>query len=255
MNYAAGMNLAKALQEQSVEVDVDSLIQGIKDTLSGGKARMSEEQVAAALQGLQTDQRMIMANLTRKALAEKNKREGEAFLAENKKKEGVVTLPSGLQYKIIKSGEGKRPTVSDLVVCGYRATFINGTEFGNSYKQSASMTFPVNSVIKGWAEALLLMPVGSRWQLFVPPELAYGERGASGGGGRKAGPGHEVVGPNATLVFELELLAIQEPGTKPPASASTAEKSVSPEIVETIKKAIGTEAKPDTKPETEETRP
>jgi FKBP-type peptidyl-prolyl cis-trans isomerase len=250
VSYAAGMNLAKALQEQSVEVDVDSLTQGIKDTLSGGKARMSEEQAAAALEGLQTDQRLVQVNLTREVLAEKNKREGEAFLAENKKKEGVVTLPSGLQYKIIKKGEGKRPTANDLVQCGYRATFINGTEFGNSYKQSASVTFPVKGVIKGWAEALQLMTVGSKWQLFVPPELAYGERGAGGGGGRKAGPSHEIVGPNTTLIFELELLAIQEPGAKPPASSSTAEKDLTPEQIEALKKVIEAQTKAEKKPET-----
>lgn len=250
VSYAAGMNLAKALEEQSVEVDVDSIMQGVKDTLSGGKTRMSEEQAAAVLQGLQTDLRTLQVNLTRKALAEKNKREGDAFLAENKKKEGVVTLPSGLQYKIIKTGEGKKPTATanDLVVCGYRATFINGTEFGNSYKQSASVTFPVNSVIKGWAEALQLMPVGSKWQLFVPPELAYGERGAGGGGGRKAGPGYEIVGPNATLIFELELLSVEPPGTQPSVSTADAQKStLTPEMMEALKKAIQAEPEPGTK--------
>jgi FKBP-type peptidyl-prolyl cis-trans isomerase len=244
VSYAAGMNLAKALHEQSVEVDVDSLIQGLKHGLSGGKARMSEEQAEATLEGLQTDVRMVHANLTRIALAEKNKREGEAFLAENKRKEGVVGLPSGLQYKIIKTGEGKRPTANDLVVCGYRATFINGTEFGNSYKQSASVTFPVKSVIKGWVEALQLMPVGSKWQLFVPPDLAYGERGAGGGGGRKAGPAQPIVGPNATLIFELELLAVQEPGALPPVSNSRAQKTeLTPAMIEQLKKVIQAEPK------------
>lgn len=250
LSYAAGMNLAKALHEQSVEVDVDSLMQGLKDGLSGAKARMSEEQARAALEGLQTDGRMVQANLTRKALAEKNKQEGQAFLAENKRKEGVVALPSGLQYKIIKAGEGKRPTANDLVVCGYRATFIDGKEFGNSYKQSASVTFPVKGVIKGWAEALQLMPVGSRWQLFVPPELAYGERGAGGGGGRKAGPSRQIIGPNATLIFELELLGIQESGAKPSASSSTVEKNLTPEQIEALKKVIEAQTKAEKKPGT-----
>jgi FKBP-type peptidyl-prolyl cis-trans isomerase len=245
VSYAAGMNVARALQEQSVEVDVESLIQGVKETLSGGKARMSEEQAAAALEGLQTDVRIVQVNLTRKALAEKNKREGEAFLAENKKKEGVVTLPSGLQYKVIKAGGGKRPTADDLVACGYRGTFIDGREFGDSYKQSASMTVPVKSVIKGWQEALQLMPEGSKWQLFIPPELGYGEQGAGGGGGRKTGPARQIVGPNATLIFDLELLAVQEPGAKPPASSSTAEKNgLTPEMVEQLKKILSSEQKP-----------
>jgi FKBP-type peptidyl-prolyl cis-trans isomerase FklB len=250
VSYAAGMNLAKALQEQLVDVDADLLLQGVKDTLSGGKTLMTEEQAAVALEGLQTDQRLVQVNVTRQALAEKNKREGEAFLAENKKKEQVVSLPSGLQYKIIKAGEGKRPTSNDLVVCGYRATFINGTEFGNSYKQSASVTFPVKGVIKGWQEALQLMPVGSKWQLFIPPELGYGERGAGGGGGRKAGPSRQIIGPNATLIFELELLAVQEPGAKPPASSSTAEKNLTPEQIEALKKVIEAQTKAEKKPGT-----
>jgi FKBP-type peptidyl-prolyl cis-trans isomerase FklB len=225
LSYAAGMNLAKALQEQSVEVDVDLLMQGVKDTLSGGKTLMTTEQALAALEGLQTDQRIVEAGSNRKAVAEKNKREGEAFLAANKTKEGVVTLPSGLQYKILKAGEGRKPTADDLVVCQYRGTFIDGREFDSSYKRKAPLSLPVKAVIKGWAEALQLMPVGSRWQLFVPSDLAYGERGAGGGGGKRAGgPRPQTVGPNATLVFELELVSIQEasPGR---ASVTTQKKS------------------------------
>jgi FKBP-type peptidyl-prolyl cis-trans isomerase len=238
VSYAVGMNLAKALQEQSEEVDVDSLMQGVKDKLSGGKTRMTEEQALAALEGLQTDQRIVEAGLNRKAVAEKNKREGEAFLAENKKKEGVVSLPSGLQYKIIKTGEGKRPTANDVVIVRYRGSFIDGREFDNSYKRSGSVTFPVKSVFKGWAEALQLMPVGSKWQLFVPSDLAYGERGAGGGGGKRAGgPRPQTVGPNATLVFELELLSVQEPGAQPPVSNSRArKKELTPEMIEELKK-------------------
>ncbi len=245
VSYAVGMNLAKALEEQSEEVDVDSLMQGVKDKLSGGKTRMTEEQALAALEGLQTDQRIVEAGLNRKAVAEKNKREGEAFLAENKKKGGVVSLPSGLQYKIIKTGEGKRPTADDVVICGYRGSFIDGREFDNSYKQSASVTFPVKSVIKGWAEALQLMTVGSKWQLYVPSDLAYGERGAGGGGGKRAGgPRPQTVGPNATLIFELELMSVNEDsGGRVSNSASTPEKSLSPEMIEALKKAIQTETK------------
>lgn len=253
VSYAIGMNLAKALQEQSTEVDVDLLMQGVKDTLSGGKTLMTEEQALAALEGLQIDQRMVQANLNRKVLAEKNKREGEAFLAANKTKEGVVTLPSGLQYRIIKAGEGKKPTANDIVNVQYRGTFIDGKEFDNSYKRSASVALPVKSVIKGWTEALQLMPEGSRWQLFIPPELAYGEHGAGGAGGRRGGPGPQIVGPNATLIFELELLDIQEPGTKSPSTRADEKNALPPEILETLKKAIETESKPDSKPEKEET--
>ena len=127
-----------------------------------------------------------------------NKKEGEDFLAANKSKEGVVTLPSGLQYKVLKEGTGPKPSPTDSVVCNYRGTLINGTEFDSSYKRGQPATFPVNGVIKGWTEALQLMPVGSKWQLFIPPDLAYGQRGAGAD-----------IGPNATLIFEVELLSIQ----------------------------------------------
>jgi len=127
-----------------------------------------------------------------------NKKEGEDFLAANKSKEGVVTLPSGLQYKVLKEGTGPKPSPADSVVCNYRGTLINGTEFDSSYKRGQPATFPVNGVIKGWTEALQLMPVGSKWQLFIPPDLAYGQRGAGAD-----------IGPNATLIFEVELLSIQ----------------------------------------------
>jgi len=127
-----------------------------------------------------------------------NKTEGEAFLAANKTKEGVMTTPSGLQYKILKAGTGPKPAATDTVVCNYRGTLLNGTEFDSSYKRGQPLTFPVNGVIKGWTEALQLMPVGSKWQLFIPAQLAYGERGAGAD-----------IGPNATLIFEVELVSIQ----------------------------------------------
>src|SRR5271169_989304 len=130
---------------------------------------------------------------------EANKKQGDAFLAENKTKEGVVTLPSGLQYKILKEGTGPKPTASDTVVTNYRGTLLNGTVFDSSYKRGQPATFGVGQVIKGWTEALQLMPTGSKWQLFIPPALAYGERGAGAD-----------IGPNATLIFEVELLSIQE---------------------------------------------
>ena len=134
---------------------------------------------------------------TNKALAEKNKSEGEAFLTANKSKEGVITLPSGLQYKILKAGGGAKPGAGDTVECNYRGTFLDGTEFDSSYKHNQTATFPVNGVIKGWTEALQLMQVGSKWQLFVPSSLAYGENGRQG------------IPPNATLIFEVELISIK----------------------------------------------
>ena len=134
-----------------------------------------------------------------KEAGDANKKEGEAFLAANKGKEGVVILPSGLQYKILKEGAGPKPTASDSVVCNYRGTLINGAEFDSSYKRGQPATFPVSGVIKGWTEALQLMAVGSKWQLFIPSELAYGERGAGAD-----------IGPSSTLIFEVELLSIED---------------------------------------------
>jgi FKBP-type peptidyl-prolyl cis-trans isomerase FklB len=131
------------------------------------------------------------------AAGETNRKQGEAFLAANKSKEGVVTLPSGLQYKVLKQGTGPKPVPSDSVVCNYRGTLIDGTEFDSSYKRGEPATFPVDHVIKGWTEALQLMPAGSKWQLFIPPELAYGEKGAGAD-----------IGPNATLIFEVELISV-----------------------------------------------
>jgi len=133
-----------------------------------------------------------------KQLGEMNKTEGAAFLAENKTKEGVVTLPSGLQYKIIAEGTGPKPTSADTVICNYRGTLLDGKEFDSSYKRDQPATFPVGRVIKGWQEAIQLMPVGSKWRLFIPSNLAYAERGAGAD-----------IGPNATLIFEVELISIQ----------------------------------------------
>jgi FKBP-type peptidyl-prolyl cis-trans isomerase len=201
-SYALGTTLGQQLRQQNVEVDLDILLRGIKDVLSGAKAAMTEEEVRASLTQLQTEmQNKQMEKM--KQLAEKNQKEGEAFLAANKSKEGVVALPSGLQYKIITAGTGKKPTADDTVVCHYRGTLIDGTEFDSSYKRNEPATFPLKGVIKGWTEALQLMPVGSKWQLFVPSSLGYGERGAG-----------NQIGPNATLIFEVELISIKEASTK-----------------------------------------
>ena len=179
MNIGTGPR--QQLKKQSVEVDWSLVSQGLKDaTSAAGKTRLSEDEAKAVLTEVQNEVQKQQQAKTQEAAAE-NKAEGEAFLAANKGKEGVVTLPSGLQYKILTAGTGPKPTATDSVVCNYRGTLINGTEFDSSYKRGQPATFGVGQVIKGWTEALQLMPVGSKWQLFIPSDLAYGERGAPGG--------------------------------------------------------------------------
>jgi FKBP-type peptidyl-prolyl cis-trans isomerase FklB len=185
-----------------VDIDPAILMRGIKDVLAGGKTLLTDEEAQAALTAVQNDLRKKQQDM-RQQTGDTNKKEGEVFLAENKAKEGVITLPSGLQYKIVKAGGGAKPTSTDSVVCNYRGTLINGTEFDSSYKRGQPATFPVGQVIKGWTEALQLMPVGSKWELYVPPDLAYGDRGAGAS-----------IGPNATLIFEVELLSIQSKDAK-----------------------------------------
>ena len=196
-SYALGMNLGANLHKQSVPVDPNIMARGLKDALAGGKTLLTEDEARAAITTVQNDMREKQ-QVKMQAAGEANKKEGEAFLAGNKAKEGVVALPSGLQYKVLKQGNGPKPASTDSVVCNYRGTLINGTEFDSSSKHGGPTTFPVNGVIKGWTEALQLMPVGSQWQLFVPSDLAYGDRGAGGD-----------IGPNATLIFEVELVSIQ----------------------------------------------
>lgn len=198
ISYSIGINIGTNFKNQSIDVDVDALVKGIKDAISGNKTLMSEKEVQETLTAFQNDMRTKQAERA-KAMAEKNKKEGETFLTENKKKEGIKTTANGLQYKIIKEGSGKKPKSTDTVTVHYRGTTIDGTEFDSSYKRGEPTSFPVNEVIPGWTEALQLMPVGSKWQLFIPSNLAYGERGA--------GP---QIGPNATLLFEVELISIKQ---------------------------------------------
>jgi FKBP-type peptidyl-prolyl cis-trans isomerase FklB len=197
-SYALGMKMGANLHKQSVPVDPNILARGLKDGLAGGKTLLTDEEAQAAIVEVQNDLRKKQQEKLQ-AEGALNKKEGDTFLATNKGKEGVVTLPSGLQYKIMKEGTGPKPTATDSVVCNYRGTLINGTEFDSSYKRGQPSTFPVTGVIKGWTEALQLMPVGSKWQLFIPPDLAYGERG----------PAPEI-GSNSTLIFEVELLSIED---------------------------------------------
>jgi FKBP-type peptidyl-prolyl cis-trans isomerase len=196
-SYALGMNVGNNLRKQAVPVDPDLLMRGLKDALAGGNTALSEEEMRSTLTEMQSELRKQMQEKA-KAEGEANKKEGDAFLAANKGKEGVVVLPSGLQYKILKAGTGPKPVATDSVVCNYTGTLINGKEFDSSAKHGGPATFPVNGVIKGWTEALQLMPTGSKWQLFVPSDLAYAERGAGAD-----------IGPNATLTFEVELVSIQ----------------------------------------------
>ena len=196
-SYALGMKMGQNFQKQSVPVDPAILSRGIKDAMAGGKTLLTDDEAQAAIMAVQTEVRKQQQEKAQAAGAA-NKKEGDAFLAENKTKDGIVTLPSGLQYKILTAGTGPKPTPSDSVVCNYRGTFINGTEFDSSYKRGQPATFPVTGVIKGWTEALQLMPVGSKWQLFVPSDLAYGDSGRPG------------IEPSSTLIFEVELLSIED---------------------------------------------
>ncbi len=197
VSYALGMDLGNQFKKQSVDIDPNLLIQGFRDALAGGKLLLTEEEARAAIGELQKELMAKQAELA-KVQGEKNLKDGEAFLAANKSKEGVVTLPSGLQYKILQAGAGRKPTIDDTVVCNYRGMFIDGTEFDNSYKRNQPAVFPLKQVIKGWTEALQLMGVGSKWQLWVPSNLAYGEPGRS-----------PSIPPNATLIFEVELISIK----------------------------------------------
>jgi len=213
-SYALGVEVGKDFRKKSVDVDPDLFLKGLADTLAGRATLLTEVEIRLILAELQAElKRRQSASEAEKVLAasqlaEKNKSDGAAFLAANKAREGVVALESGLQYKILKAGDGRKPTADDTVVCQYRGTFLDGTEFDSSYKRNRPVIFPLKSVINGWAEGLQLMPVGSNWQIFIPSDLAYGERGQP----------KSQIPPNATLVFEVELVSIQEPsggGAKP----------------------------------------
>jgi len=197
ISYGIGMDIGENMKRQSIDIDPDMLAKGIKDVFAGSKLLLTEEEFRTTMENFRKDM-MAKQKMQMQELSDKNKKEGEAFLAENKKKEGVKTLPSGLQYKVIKEGDGNLPKAEDTVTVHYKGTLIDGTEFDSSYSRGEPATFPVNGVIPGWTEALQLMKTGSKWQLFIPSNLAYGERGAGG-----------KIGPNSTLVFDVELLSIK----------------------------------------------
>ena len=198
VSYALGMAIGKNLAREGVDVDTAIVLRGLIDAVTGAKPLLTEDEARTVVQTLQQET-LARREAEMKTLGDANKKEGEAFLAENKKKEGVVALASGVQYKIVKQGNGPKPVITDTVVCNYRGTLINGKEFDSSYKRGQPATFPVNAVIKGWTEMLQLMPVGSQYQVWIPAELAYGPR-----------PGGPDIGPNATLIFDIELISIQE---------------------------------------------
>ena len=196
LSYSLGNQLGQSVKRNNIDLDADVFTKAIKDALTGAKPALSDEEMQKTVQAFQ--QKMVkQQQAMMQELAENNKKQGAAFLAENKKKPGVVTLPSGLQYKVVTAGKGPKPKANDTVVANYTGTLINGTEFDSSVKRGEPATFALNQVIKGWQEALQLMPVGSRWQVVIPASLAYGEAGAP-----------PNIGPNETLVFDIELLSI-----------------------------------------------
>jgi FKBP-type peptidyl-prolyl cis-trans isomerase len=202
VSYGIGVGVARTLKNQGIDVNTDQLMKGLRDALSGQKLAMSDDDLNNTMSALQQEVNQKQQQARAKE-ADDNKKAGDAFLADNGKKDGVVTLPSGLEYKIVKTTDGQKPTDADTVTCNYRGTLIDGTEFDKS-EAGKPATFQVGMVIPGFKEALKLMPVGSTWQFFIPADLAYGERGAG-----------NVIGPNTTLIFEVELLSIKDKTSNP----------------------------------------
>ncbi len=196
LSYGIGVSVAKNLKKQATDVDLDLLIQGLKGGISGEKLLLSEKELQKVMNKFQGEVRQN-ALLSKRLALEDNKKKGEVFLAENKTKAGVVVLPSGVQYKVLKVGNGKKPIDSDVVQVYYRGTLLDGTEF-DATEPEHPVDLKASSLIAGWKEALRLMPIGSKWQIVIPSQLAYGERGVG-----------TDIGPNETLVFEVELLAIK----------------------------------------------
>jgi len=202
VSYAIGLKIGSDIKNQSIDIDPNILAKGVSDALISGKFLLTEDELRETMTALQKDLSAKQQELI-KALLDKNKKEGDAFLDGNKKKEGVKTTPSGLQYKVIKEGTGKTPKTSDTVKVNYSGKLIDGTEFDSSYKRGEPASFQVGGGIAGWTEALQLMKEGAKWQLVIPSNIAYGETGAG-----------NVIEPNSVLVFEVELLSITEKAAK-----------------------------------------
>ncbi|WP_161887961.1 FKBP-type peptidyl-prolyl cis-trans isomerase [Pontibacter russatus] len=193
ISYIIGRDMASNLRKQGIDIEAESFIKGMKEALEGKPSSLSQEEVQQAMMALQQE-------MARKqdASGSDNKQAGEAFLAENKNKEGVKTLPSGLQYQVLQEGTGKSPSKTDTVTTHYHGTLIDGTVFDSSYQRNEPATFPVNGVIAGWTEALQMMKEGAKLRLFIPSNLAYGAQGAG-----------SDIGPNSTLIFDVELLSVK----------------------------------------------
>jgi FKBP-type peptidyl-prolyl cis-trans isomerase FklB len=204
VSYSIGLDIGSTFKKQKMDINLEALNKGLKDGTSGTKPLLTEDEVKQTMTAYSKEMTEKQMNANKEA-GMKNAAAGEVFLTENKKKEGIKTTASGLQYKVLKEGTGPTPKATDSVTTHYRGTLIDGTEFDSSYKRGEPATFPVSGVIKGWSEALQLMKVGSKYQLFVPYSLAYGERGAG-----------QDIGPNETLIFEVELLGIKAPEAKGP---------------------------------------
>jgi FKBP-type peptidyl-prolyl cis-trans isomerase FklB len=202
VSYGIGLDIGRSFKSQNLasgDIDLDKLRSGITDALSGAKPALSDSEMQSTMMEFQ---KVMMARMdsTKKAKAEENEKAAKAFFEKNGKEPGVVTTPSGLQYKVLTEGKGPKPDSTSTVTVNYVGTLLDGTEFDSSIKRGQPVSFPVGNVIKGWTEALQLMPVGSKWKLFIPPQLGYGEHGAG-----------QQIGPNAALIFEVELISIGEP--------------------------------------------
>jgi FKBP-type peptidyl-prolyl cis-trans isomerase len=197
VSYVLGQNVGGSLKEIEAEIDLAAFMQGLRDTLGGRQSLLSEDEAEQVMQAFSVRRQ---AEYQKKAeeLAEKNQTEGQEFLEQNKNKAGVKTTASGLQYEVLQEGSGPRPKATDQVTVHYRGTLLDGQEFDSSYKRGEPTTFPLNRVISGWTEGVQLMKVGSKYKFYIPSQLAYGERGAG-----------DVIGPNATLIFEVELVGIK----------------------------------------------
>jgi FKBP-type peptidyl-prolyl cis-trans isomerase FklB len=220
VSYSIGLDIGNTFKKQKMEISPEALMAGLKDALSGANPLLTQDEIRTVMTQFSKDMREKSAAVSKEA-ADKNAKEGEKFLAENKTKPGVKTTASGLQYIVEKEGNGASPKETDTAVVNYRGTLLDGTEFDSSYKRGEPATFPVNRVIKGWTEALQLMKPGAKYKLFIPSNLAYGPGGAGGD-----------IGPNATLLFEVELLSVKpgEAAAPPPATspAPSAAASASP---------------------------
>lgn len=212
VSYSLGMNIGGSLKAQGAEIDVDLLARGLRDVLSSNNTLLSQQEMMETLRAWQTEIRNKRLE-QQKAEGEKLRKIGDDWLAENAKKPGVITLPSGLQYKVLAAGSGKTPTTNDVVRAHYRGTLIDGTEFDSSYTRGQPLITSLDRVVPGWREALLKMKVGDKWQVFIPSVLGYGERGFP-----------PKIPPHAALVFEMELIGIDEGA----AAAANATKTAPP---------------------------